>query len=207
MITFRWLDVLLGIAMVFDAAEPTTQGRVHCRLFAQARGAQNASAPFAPVGDAGADLIPLGADGDFDSHICFAAAHPLLGAPARLYYMGGNGPHNGERNSSLGLALLRADGFASVAAPTRGAAVLENVTVTAPRLTVTIDVLAAGGSVRIGARGVPGLGLADSVPLTASASDVEVAFAGGKTFAALVGQVVDFDVELAAGAIFTLGFA
>jgi hypothetical protein len=208
MITFRWLDVLLGIVMVFDAAEPTTQGRVHCRLFAQARGAESASAPFTPVGDAGADLIPLGADGDFDSHICFAAAHPFaLGTAVRLYYMGGNGPHNGERNSSLGLALLRADGFASVAAPTRGAAVLENVTVSAPRLTATVDVLAAGGSVRIGARGVPGLGLADSVPLTASATDAEVAFAAGKTFAALVGQVVDFEVELAAGAIFTLGFA
>jgi len=196
----------LGIVMVFDAASPETEGRVHCRLYAQARGAQNASAPFSPVGDAGADFIPLGADGDFDSHICFAAAHPLLGSPTRIYYMGGNGPHNGERNSSLGLALLRADGFASVAAPTQGAAVISNVTVSAARLTATVDVLSAGGSVRIGARGVPGLGLADSTPFTASATDAEVTFAGGRNFAALVGQIVDFDVEIVAGAVFTLGF-
>ena len=186
---------------------------MHCRLFAQARGAPNASSPFAPVGDAGADdLIPLGDSGSFDSHICFAAAHPLPGAaagePVRLFYMGGNGPHNGVRNSSLGFALLRADGFASVAAPSApGAAVIRNVTVTAARLTATVDVLAAGGSVRIGARGVPGLGVADAAPLAASATDAVVAFAGGKDFAGLLGRVLDFDVELGQGsALFTVGF-
>lgn len=178
MITFRWLDVLLGVVMVFDTAEPSTQGRVHCRLLYQAPRAANASAPFnfvgGPAGEA-VDFIPLGGDGDFDSHICFAAAHPLPGSsagePTRLYYFGGNGPHNGERNSSLGLALLRPDGFASIAAESRGSAVVATVTVTAAKLSATVDIFSSGGSVRLGARGVPGLGLADCSPLTATATD------------------------------------
>merc|ERR1711997_739459 len=53
--------------------------------------------------------------GDFDSHIIFAAAHPIpVESAIRVYYMGGNGPHNGPRNSSLGLATLRHDGFVAV---------------------------------------------------------------------------------------------
>ena len=45
----------------------------------------------------------------FDSHICFAAASPIKmkDGSARVYYMGGNGPHNGARNTSLALATLK----------------------------------------------------------------------------------------------------
>jgi hypothetical protein len=214
MATFRWLDVRLGIVMVFDATKPTTEGRVHCRLLFQAHRSANASAPFDFVGGpagAAADFIPLGADGEFDSHICFAAAHPLPGASVgeqtRLYYFGGDGPHNGARNTSLGLALLRADGFASVVAEKRGTAVIADVKVTAALLTATVDIIGPGGSVRLGARGVPGLSLADCTPLTVTATDAEVVFAGGRDFSSLVGEVVDFEVELEAGAIFTIGFA
>jgi len=216
MITFRWLDVLLGIVMVFDAAEPTTQGRVHCRLMYQAPGAGNASAPFDYVGGstlAGVDFIPLGeAPGAFDSHICFAAAHPLpaaagSAAATTLFYMGGDGPHNGPRNSALGAATLRADGFAAVAAAVSGGAVIANVTVTAARLTATLDILAqSGGHLRIGARGVPGLGIADCTPLVANGTDAPVSFAGGQDFASLLGQTLDFDVELVGAALYALGF-
>lgn len=52
-------------------------------------------------------LIPLGAPSTFDSHICFAARPLTHRSEERLYYMGsGNGPHDGARNSSLGLAGL-----------------------------------------------------------------------------------------------------
>ena len=52
----------------------------------------------------------------FDSHIIFAAAAPFRDADGRerVYYMGGNGPHTGARNSSFALATLRPDGFASI---------------------------------------------------------------------------------------------
>ena len=47
--------------------------------------------------------------------VCFAAAAPVAWqGKERLYYMGGNGPHSGARNSSFGLATLRRDGYAAV---------------------------------------------------------------------------------------------
>ena len=49
--------------------------------------------------------------------MCFAAAVPVAWhGEERLYYMGGNGPHSGARNSSFGLATLRRDGYAAVRA-------------------------------------------------------------------------------------------
>lgn len=51
----------------------------------------------------------------FDSNICFPSAYPLqTDSAVHLYYMGGDGQHYGTRNSSLGLALLRPDGFVAV---------------------------------------------------------------------------------------------
>ena len=49
--------------------------------------------------------------------VCFAAASPVAWqGEERLYYMGGNGPHSGARNSSFGIATLRRDGYAAVRA-------------------------------------------------------------------------------------------
>merc|ERR1712100_652342 len=65
----------------------------------------------------GPEIIPISGVGspEFDSHICFAAHKPLVvNDDVWFYYMGGNGPHNGARNSSLGLATLRIDGFAGL---------------------------------------------------------------------------------------------
>merc|ERR1711970_927513 len=51
----------------------------------------------------------------FDSHICFAAASPVAVPEGhRVYYMGGNGPHSGTRNSSFALATLGTDRFAGL---------------------------------------------------------------------------------------------
>ena len=70
-ITFPWLDVWLGITMVYDAQDP--HGRVHCRL-AWAASPQGEWQWADEVGGlTGADLIPLGPDGDFDSHVRLAA--------------------------------------------------------------------------------------------------------------------------------------
>ena len=70
-ITFPWLDVWLGINMVYDAQDP--HGRVHCRL-AWATSPQGEWQWADEVGGlTGADLIPLGPDGGFDSHVRLAA--------------------------------------------------------------------------------------------------------------------------------------
>jgi len=77
---------------------------------------------------------------EFDSHVCFAAAQPVhVDGMERVYYMGGNGPHSGERNSSFALATLRADGFAGVSGS--GSATSMPLKVTGDSLTVTVDFL------------------------------------------------------------------
>ena len=104
-ITFPWRNTYLGIVMVFEAQ--SADGRVRCRL-AWSNAADSTEWRWVDEegedgGLGGAELIPLGADGTFDSHVCFAAASPFTHeAQEWLYYMGGNGPHSGERNSSLG---------------------------------------------------------------------------------------------------------
>ena len=70
-VTFPWLDVWLGVAMVYDAQDP--HGRVHCRLaWATSPQAEWQWADEAG-GIAGAALIPLGPEGAFDSHVRRAA--------------------------------------------------------------------------------------------------------------------------------------
>ena len=175
--TFPWLNVYLGLNMLYDQGDPS--GKVYCRLTL-------ASSPGGPwrviEGDNiinATDFVPLGPAGAFDSHIIFAAARPFrrgAGAGARewIYYMGGNGPHSGERNSSLGLATLRPDGFASVRG--HGTFTTPTLTVTAASLTVTADFAAGGAAssslLRIGVipdgaqEPPPALSLQNSVPLS-----------------------------------------
>ena len=84
-ITFTWRNVYLGIVMVYDAT--SKDGRVHCRL-AWSSDATSGWRWVDGSGDVGgADFIPLGEQGDFDSHVCFAAASPAFdGSAERLYF-------------------------------------------------------------------------------------------------------------------------
>ena len=151
---------------------------------------------------------PAGGDGAFDSHICFAAATPFADADgvARVYYMGGNGPHSGERNTSLGLATLPSfDRLAGLRGTGRAVAA-RAVPVAASALTVTADGLAPGASVRVGAVGVAGLGLDDCPALAlddANATDAPL----GLDFSALVGTNVTLELELVGAVLYSVGFA
>ena len=156
---------------------------------------------------------PAAGDGAFDSHICFAAATPFADADgvARVYYMGGNGPHSGERNTSLGLATLPSlDRLAGLRTFSIGGAAravaARAVTVTGDALIVTADGVAAGASVRVGVVGVAGLGLDDCVALAlddANATDAPL----GLDFTALVGTSVTLEVELVGAVLYSAGFA
>lgn len=221
-ITFPYYGVYLGLVSVYNGTDDpgTGLGEVHLRL---------SWSPDAKTwhwvdegGLTGKDLIALGdgdatqeqgGDGDpgnpFDSHIIFAAAYPVKmpdDGSVRVYYMGGNGPHFGERNSSFGLATMRPDGFASMS----GSGTVRTValTCTGPTLVITVDVLEAGGSVHVGLVGSSSKGLkpSDAVAVTQSTTDHAVAFQAGKTLAALVGQDVVLELVLDRAAVFTVGF-
>lgn len=141
----------------------------------------------------------------FDSHICFAAATPVtLEDEVRVYYMGGNGPHSGDRNSSFGLATMGIDRFAGLRGT--GNASLAAVLCDGDSLTVTADVL-AGGSVRVGVRGVEGLSPEDSVAVTTNVTDARVVFHTGVSLKPLVGQSVTVEVVLTNAIVYTVGFA
>ena len=199
-VTFPWLNVYLGIVMVYDAE--SAAGRVHCRL----AWAPEPRAGWRWVaGDAASapDLVPLGDGGAFDSHVCFAAASPASwDGEERIYYMGGDGPHSGVRNSSFGVATLRADGYAGVRGD--GAFALRPVLCENATLLITADVR-PGGSLRVGAA-VPGLGVDDAVPLEADATAAAAAYRGGASFAGLVGSSVALEVELVDATLYAVGW-
>ena len=226
-VTWRWLDVYMGIVAVYDPND--VEQRVHSRL-AWSR------EPLPPEGQtwqwvhgnltSAADFIPLGSEdkGDFDSHIVFAAPPVSLANEERVYYMGGNGPHSGPRNTSFALAHLRRHGYASVA----GSGVMRTapMLVTAPTLTVSTDMCGDGGEcggdgdgaggtgwLRIGVRPskeLPhppdGLSIEHSTALRANATDAPMHFGGGCDFSSLIGTRVSFEVHMARARLYTIGF-
>ena len=216
-VTFPWLNVWLGLVMVYHAKEPAE--RVRCHL-AWARTPDAEWQWVDPLGlqDGAREAIPLGDAGTFDSHICFAASTPRRvgeGASAheRLYYMGGNGPHGGARNSSLGLAILRPDGYAAVRS-THGIVFTTPLICTGRTLHVTADVDAGvgGGALQIGAaEGGPypapaALRAAHAVPLTANVTNAPMRYESGSDWSALVGREVVLEIRLTRAGLYSLGW-
>eukprot|EP00039_Didymoeca_costata_P021890 m.345700 g.345700 ORF g.345700 m.345700 type:complete len:534 (+) comp27044_c0_seq1:211-1812(+) len=72
----------------------------------------------------GSEYIPLGDPGAFDSYTVYSAwsggSQPVVNASdpetTLLYYAGGNGPHDGQRDDSLGLARTTTHAFAGLKA-------------------------------------------------------------------------------------------
>ena len=210
-ITFPWLDVWLGIVMVYDAQNKA--GRVNCRL-AWAPSALGQWQWVEDRGLTGTEIIPLGPDGSFDSHVCFAAAAPVAWhGEERLYYFGGDGPHSGERKSSFGLATLRPDGYAALRGS--GSFLTTPLRVTGSTLTATVDFHDEAGSLKIGLssksaelHAVPaGLRASASLPLKANSTDAKMAFEGGADFSSLRGLEVVLEVRMQSASLFTVGFA
>merc|ERR1712070_404906 len=122
-------------------------------------------------------LIPLGAEGDFDTCGIFGAKQdPLRTAvndTLRLYYAGCNGPFFGSRGCALGMATIQRDGFAGY----RGGTV-----VTAPFrpasgvLKVTVD----GGSsgVQVGIVGDSTYSVDNCDPIKGKQTDITVTWKG-----------------------------
>ncbi len=151
-VSWPYYNIYLGIAMVFDAVDPHNtfgKGKVHCELVWSPDGTRyrrvlpEGEVDFIPHGPA---TRPGASDNAFDSHICFASAHPVktTGGDIRVYYMGGDGPHYSppwpdvlHRNSSFGMGTLRPDGFVGLAGEGRFKTV--PLVATGPKLLVTAD--------------------------------------------------------------------
>lgn len=166
----------------------------------------------------GAPLIPLGGAGTFDSHVCFASRPITHDHTEHIYYFGGNGPHSGARNSSLGRATLREDGFAGVASGGEQPASFYTVPldVTGKTLLVTADVQ-PGGQVTIGVApgeasigGVPPpeerLQVTRAIPVRGNVTRAAVRFERDADFGALVGSQVRLLAHLDRATVYAIGF-
>ena len=174
-----------------------------------------------------AQFIPRGRPGSFDSHVIFAASHPVPTAEGVRVYcetrrpdllfcatvseappivasadMGGNGPHTGPRNTSLGLATLRHDGFIAVGGT--GYFVLQVPVPCGHALALTLDVTRSGGSVRVGIVGEADLSLARAVPLATNATRAQVRWEGGGDLSKLAGKNVTLEFELRDANVYTV---
>jgi len=145
-VTFPYYGVYLGLLDVYYAAGARQE--VHCEL------AWSSDYRTWHRIDEGHDLVPLGPEGSFESHICYGSV-PLPSQDDSNsileYYFGGDGPHYGTRNSSLALISFREHGLAGVGAPRHWHAPVAGrtkaLTVTGSQLLVTADTdtLLAGG--------------------------------------------------------------
>jgi hypothetical protein len=189
--------------MIFDAK--SDEGHVHCRLSWSLDGI-NGWEWVDKGGLTGKEFIPAGAAGSFDSHVCFAAHLPVRvpDGSSRIYFMGGNGPHSGYRNSSFGLATARPDRFAGISGS--GYSVTNALTVAGATLIFSADILASDGFVTIGVVG-RGTNLENATSLTHNATDHAAQFPlepdGLKS---LVGKQVELSVTVHNAAVYTIGF-
>jgi len=213
--TFPYLNVYMGMLMVYEAA--SARQEVHCRL-AWSRD----TTTWHPV-EAGLDLIPLGAETSFESHICYGSI-PVTkpDGSLRVYYFGGDGPHYGPRNSSLAVAEFRPHGLAGVGAaagwvmPVAGQTV--PMLVAGSRLVLSLDSAipmheAASSYTDAGYRIPHG-----QVTLTTVSNPAVVCSVSGRNVTeevvgapcdlnALVGSMVAFEIEITGGALlYTIGF-
>jgi len=123
-----------------------------------------------------------------------------------------DGPHSGARNSSLGLATLRPDGFASLTAKASGALVTRRLRCSGRTLHVTADLARAsgnapGGEVRIGAAAWPAALRADqAVAVRANGTNVPIRYAGGADWASLIGQEVRLEIRLVRASLYSVGW-
>lgn len=121
----------------------------------------------------GTPLIGNGAKrGDYDWGCVYPAASPIITRDGvKLFYGGSNGPHYGERQGSLALAMLRPDGFAAAtpADPAR-AGTVESTPISfqaGDQLLLTADTEATG-HVQVELTDAAGRVLARSAPLAGS---------------------------------------
>ncbi|HOW17469.1 MAG TPA: hypothetical protein PLC79_00415 [Phycisphaerae bacterium] len=199
LVVFRYANVYLGLLMIHHRRPDT----VDCEL-AWSRDTIRWERVCA-----GTPLIPRGREGEFDSHCLFAAAEPISrDGEIRLYYGGNNGPHFGWQAGGLGLARLRPDGFAGMAAAKAGelgTIVTKPIPCAGRHLQVTADV-GAGGSVRASVVDADGFALADGEAIGTDVTDGTVRWRDGRDLGPCKGKPVRLRFELRAATLYAFRF-
>lgn len=154
-------------------------------------------------------------DGDWDRGYVHSTTGVCLVVGDQLYFpycayagVAPDGKHRGMyTGASVGLAVLRRDGFASMDAKERpGTLTTRPVSFTGRRLFVNVD-LAAGGELRVealdaGGAVLPPFSAANCTPLSTGSTLQEVTWRGAADLAALRGQPVRFRFHLSRGNLY-----
>lgn len=197
LIVFPYANLYLGFVMIFD----TQDDWVDCELaWSSDTKVWQRLCPSTP-------MIPRGGADSFDSGCIYAAAYPVLGNnELLLYYGGSNGPHTNWRDTGLGLARLRVDGFAGMepAAPAQTARIVtQPIVCTGRELQVSAD--AADGRVRAAVVDDAHLSLEHCKAITQNVTDGTVQWHGAD-LAGLVGRPVRLLFELEDAKLFAFRF-
>ncbi|KAJ1621721.1 hypothetical protein T492DRAFT_1067697 [Pavlovales sp. CCMP2436] len=228
-ITFPWAGVYLGLAAVFYLVPDRIATHLTWSLDGEnwswvAGKPACLPAPghererhFRCTFPKGQPFIPVGEPGAFDEYITFPSRPvPVSDAPnanVRIYIAGGNGPHFGSRNTSIGLAMIRADRYVSLTESRgqAGGAVIGPLLCTGPLLLITADV-GPTGSLAVGLLGAAfsargGVSMGAAIPLVgANVTRAPLRFVGGGDFSAHVGKRVVLEARISSASLYTVGF-
>merc|ERR1711920_368587 len=111
------------------------------------------------------------------------------------------------RNSSLGLAVLRMDGFAGLRSGQDEVTLTTTpLQVVGDTLVITVDIVGAGGFACLGVVGQPKLSTASCMNITSNVTNAPIQFVGGSTLKSLVGANVTLNILVKDAIVYTLGF-
>lgn len=186
LIAFPYANLYLGLVMLFDVESDL----VDCELtWSPDTVRWQRICPGTP-------LIARGEPGSFDSSCIYAAAYPVRrGDGLELFYGGSNGPHTNWRDTGLGLARLRSDGFAGMQPTMRGrSARLMTTPMLCSGRDLTISADAAGGSIRVSVLDAHQQRVRQSHAIHTNVTDQAVAWEGDD-LAGLIGEEVQLLFE------------
>lgn len=199
LLVFPYAGIYLGLLMLLGTLDDT----VDCEL------AWSADTVRWQRVCPGTPLIPRGPRGSFDCGCIYAAAYPIARqGELQLYYGGGDDTHMSWRAGALGLARLRADGFAAlepVPGTETATIVTEPVVCAGSQLHVSAD--AEGGSLRVAVLDVDGLSLEACQRISADVTDGAVSWLGRQDLGALEGERIRLCFELRSAKLYAFSFA
>jgi len=155
----------------------------------------------------GKPLIQRGGQWTFDSHVIFGPSSPIIRDDKMwIYYAGCNGPHTSIRETGLGLAKFRIDGFAACQAKTDATIVTRPIECTGKALTANVD--CAKGRLLVAiltpeGKPYPGFELENCREIKTDSINAEITWKNKVNLAELAGKPIKVHFHVCYGSIYS----
>lgn len=147
---FAYESGYIGFLWIFPLTDGKNDGPIYCEIVSSRDGINWTRQEV--QGGRRVPILPTGGPDDWDRGMVFSTNHPLIeDGHIKLWYGGSSATHSGRTDSSrssIGLATLRKDGFASLQAGQDGGEVITKNFVGAQGQ-LLINANAEGGSIRV----------------------------------------------------------